>query len=364
MTSSQERWPGPAAPAAAPAIHTHWRELLLAIGSLAFLAALLVAIEWVWRLIDPRYLEHRPQASLALLHHYSETYGWEPQPGAVTFVDGQRTSINAKGLRGSEHPLARTGRPRLVLLGDSVAFGYGVADDDTFAARLETRGYEVVNLAVPGYGTDQELLRFERVGAAYRPDVVLLHFCAHNDFADNASRVYFYDGLHPKPYFTLEGGHLVPHVGQLHLAPAARAGLWLHEHSFLFNLLAGQPPPVGSDWAGRRAAALQDAKAARDLTVHLVERTADAARHAGASFVLVVHPGRRQAREGSAWIDALRDAPELRDVRRIDMGEALAEHGQRLPGLTLDPIGHLNAAGHARTAEILDEALRRILAGR
>jgi lysophospholipase L1-like esterase len=364
VTSHQASWRGQAATAAAPAIQTHWRELLLAIGSLAFLAAVLVAIEGGWRLVDPQYLDHRPQASLALLHHYSEIYGWEPRPGAVTFVDGQRTTINAQGLRGSVHPLARTGRPRVVLLGDSVAFGYGVADDDTFAARLEERGYEVVNLAVPGYGTDQELLRFERVGAAYRPDVVLLHFCAHNDFADNASRVYFYDGMHPKPYFTLEGGDLVPHVGQLHLAPSARAGLWLHEHSFLYNLLAGQPPPVESDWADRRAAALKDPAAARDLTVRLIERTAHAVQAAGASFVLVVHPGRRQAREGSPWLDALRDAPELRGLRRIDMAQAYAERGQRLPALTLDPIGHLNAGGHARTAEILDEALRPVLAGR
>ena len=193
----------------------------------------MLGIEWLLRWGSPGHQRARPQAALAHLHRYSEAYGWELRPGAITSVDGQRTSINGRGLRGREHPLARTSLTRVLMLGDSIAFGYGVADEQTFATLLEARGYEVVDLAVPGYGTDQALLRLEREGMAYSPDVVLLHFCLHDDFVDNASRTYFDDGLHPKPYFTIDQGGLVLHERHLRLSLRERLALWLQQESHL-----------------------------------------------------------------------------------------------------------------------------------
>ncbi|MET0551405.1 MAG: SGNH/GDSL hydrolase family protein [Vicinamibacteria bacterium] len=335
-----------------------FRELLLAAVSTALPPLLLLAAEGTLRLAHPSYLADLPQSDLARLHRYSEAYGWEPRPGAVAFVDGQRTTINAAGLRGALHPRERTqGRPRLLMLGDSVAFGFGVSDDETFSADLEGDGYEVVNLAVPGYGTDQALLRLEAEGAVYRPDLVVLHFCLQNDFVDNASSTYFYDGLHPKPYFTLERGALVPHVGHLRLPPVARAGLWLHEHSFLFNRVLGRGAAAPADWAERRAQALDDTMAVRDLTVRLIARAGEVARAQGSGFALMVHPSRRSFREGSSWLAFLRDAPELRGVTQVDMGERARADGFGLEELTLDPIGHLNASGHRETASVIERTI-------
>ena len=333
-------------------------ELLLAAGSVSFLVLVLLAAEGAMRWIEPRYLVDRPEGQLAQLHHYSEVYGWEPVPGVTASVDGQRTTINGRGLRGAEHPLARSGRrTRVMLLGDSVAFGYGVADEQTFAALLEARGYEVVNLAVPGYGTDQELLRLERVGIAFAPDVLLLHFCLHNDFVDNASSKYFYDGLHPKPYFAVEGDALVLHREHLHLSPLSKLGLWLHGRSHLFTRLVGPPPAVDEDWAARKAAALKDIEHARDLTFRLVARVAKVAGLAGMPMTLVVHPGRREFREGSPWLEALKAAPVLAGVPMVDMGERFRERGLRIQELTLDPIGHLSPAGHREAASVLSSVL-------
>ena len=341
-----------------PPFRRYARELLLAVASTALPPTLLLAVEGVLRLATPSYLADLPQSDLARLHRYSETYGWEPRPGAVALVEGQRTSINAAGQRGTLHANARTpGRPRLLMIGDSVAFGFGVADEQTFSADLESDGYEVVNLAVPGYGTDQALLRLEREGAAYRPDLVLLHFCLQNDFVDNASATYFYDGLHPKPYFTLEHGALVPHLDHLRLPALARSGLWLHEHSFLFNRLLGRGAPAPADWAERRAQALDDTLAVRDLTVRLIARAAEVARAQGGAFALVVHPSRRAFREGSSWLAFLRDAPELRGVTLVDMGVRARADGFALEELTLDAIGHLNASGHRETASVIERTL-------
>jgi hypothetical protein len=79
----------------------------------------------------------------------------------------------------------------VVVLGDSVAFGYAVAEASAFPRVLEARlaelvpqaGFEVVNLGVGGYNawSERELLR--DVGIGYQPDLVLVQFCI-NDLND------------------------------------------------------------------------------------------------------------------------------------------------------------------------------------
>lgn len=85
-----------------------------------------------------------------------------------------------------EHPV----RHRVLLMGDSVAYGSGVAYEKTFAPVLEsqlTRGLgdttAVLNAAVPGYNTSQESILLEQLGPIVRPHVVLVQFCL-NDYLD------------------------------------------------------------------------------------------------------------------------------------------------------------------------------------
>ena len=167
-------------------------------------------------------------------HVYSETYGWALRPGArYTGRGGEAITVNERGYRGPLH----AGRPaagvrRVVMLGDSVTFGSGVSDAETFAALLDARpDLEVINLGVDGYGTDQALLRLEGEGLAAAPDVVLLNFCVRNDYFDNALPVALYDGRSPKPYFTVSPAGLVLHDAHLKLTGAQRAAVALMEQS-------------------------------------------------------------------------------------------------------------------------------------
>lgn len=89
--------------------------------------------------------------------------------------------INSLGHRGPESPLAKpAGTRRIVGLGDSVAFGWGVEATDSYldivAARLSdsAKPVEAVNLGVPGYNTIQEIEDFAAHGVALEPDVVIL----------------------------------------------------------------------------------------------------------------------------------------------------------------------------------------------
>jgi hypothetical protein len=331
--------------------------LLAAATVLAFALVLLLA-ELLARVLHPGALDDQPQASLARLHRFSPVYGWELRPLARTQVDGHLTTINRLGQRGPEHALARTaGRRRVLMLGDSVGFGYGVGDGETLGARLEERGYEVVNLSVPGYGTDQELLRLEREAAAWRADVVLVHFCVENDFVDNVSPRFFYDGLHPKPFFTLREGTLALHDDGLRLSGPARAALWLREHSYLLQWARPRAPAPATDWAARKAAALGDGTVARALTVALLQRLARTASAQGARLVVAVHPSRESFHAASTWAETVLQAPLGEGAGRIDMAAAYRERGERFRDLTLDSIGHLGPHGQAVAADVLAPAL-------
>jgi len=77
--------------------------------------------------------------------------------------------------------------PGIAVLGDSFAMGWGVNDDETFSALLEKKiNKPVYNLAVSGYGTKKELIRFEKSGLANSVDTVILQYC-YNDWGENSA---------------------------------------------------------------------------------------------------------------------------------------------------------------------------------
>ena len=97
--------------------------------------------------------------------------------------------INADGLRGRETTVEKPhGVRRVAVLGDSIAFGYWVAEGDGFPRQLEAmlngsgsgRRVEVLNFGVPGYNLDQEIETLRSKALAFSPDVVVLAFCLND----------------------------------------------------------------------------------------------------------------------------------------------------------------------------------------
>jgi lysophospholipase L1-like esterase len=87
-----------------------------------------------------------------------------------------RVRVNAAGQRGALLDPS-SAKPRVLVLGDSYAFGFGVNDDETFPHRLgELLGgrADVLNFGVPGYDLVQEVALLRAKGLAYDPDVVVL----------------------------------------------------------------------------------------------------------------------------------------------------------------------------------------------
>lgn len=115
--------------------------------------------------------------------HHDAIYELKPNLDA-TFRD-QPLVTNSLGLRDREYEVAKpAGTFRIVGLGDSHMFGWSVAYENTYLARVERslnedggdRRFEVINCAVPGYNTAMEVATYEHKCAAFDPDLVVIHF--------------------------------------------------------------------------------------------------------------------------------------------------------------------------------------------
>ena len=111
------------------------------------------------------------------------------RPGVQTRFFDTDVRVSALGLRGPDvAPAAPPGVRRVVVLGDSVAFGQGLPETETVSARLagaldaEGSGrWEVVNAGVPGYDTTAEAQLLARLRPELHPDVVVVVFSL-NDY--------------------------------------------------------------------------------------------------------------------------------------------------------------------------------------
>jgi hypothetical protein len=304
------------------------------------------------------------RTSIDELHTYSEVYGWELRKAQRFDFDGHKTTINTKGYRGPELP-GQKGHQRVLVLGDSISFGVDVSDDQTFSHLLQTKrsDLEVANLAVPGYGPDQQLIKLEREGIALGPDVVIVGACLSNDLADATLGTFLYDDRHPKPFFRLEAGRLVKYDSHLELPWRSRLTLFLTEHSRLYQIVVsprgrGDGPKSETDhWLHRRKVALKDRAPVVELTARLWGRMAELSRDAGASFVILAFPEDDSYESRSPWLDELAASPPLRDVTIVDMGQRLRDKGFAFENVAADTLGHLSPSGHQVTADIVQDVL-------
>jgi lysophospholipase L1-like esterase len=118
-------------------------------------------------------------------------YGLRPGARVELALDDSTVeyAINAQGFRDDLYPQAKPPQTfRVLLLGDSVAFGFKTSMRATFAKQLETRlrrlgPAEVLNFGVGGYNPYNEAALLADLGERYQPDLVLVQFCI-NDLND------------------------------------------------------------------------------------------------------------------------------------------------------------------------------------
>jgi len=287
----------------------------------------------------------------------------------------QRFRINGAGLRAHRHPgTDEQDTVRVLVLGDSQAFGFGVADDETFSAQLEhifadhhpSRSVRVMNGGVPGYGTADQLALLKSMGPKLDPDLIVVQFLSVNDILETLNpaknRAAVADGWlttkaasapEPQPETDGDGyGGLV------------RLIFWAKRRSHLLNLTSN-----GLGYAALRLGltAEVDALWGEDFSADAAAATTDSliaiaaeARRLGAQCVFLYTTGQNYvlnedyALPQSALV--VRQAAESAKVPWIDVTPYLRGRDDRFEQFNrLD--GHWTATGHRAIAELLAERL-------
>jgi lysophospholipase L1-like esterase len=318
-----------------------------------------------------------PGAGLRGLHVVRPDRPWVYglRPGAELRLDVSgpvEYRINADGFRG---PLrARPKAPgtfRILVLGDSLAFGYGVAESESFPAALEalleeripSAAVEVVNLGVGGYNPFNEAALLADVGVSYEPDLVLVQFCI-NDLND--PRLHFDastrlrlgaipDAAFPDPSQRGQGSErpsrverwcrslrLCSLLDDAWLAWRAQApdGEALHAAMAPFETL---PPGPERRWV-------------EGLYREMAERSASL----GAGFAVLAFPHRGQLEEGpQAGIQQqLVTLGREQGWATVDLLPAFRRAAAQREGPLFLDLWHPSATGHRVAAEAIAESLR------
>ncbi len=309
--------------------------LLLAFSLAVALGATELLLRAAWRgyydknVPIPRFEPHETRG-------YENARDAEYRQGKPEWVMHVRT--NSLGFRGGE---PRDEKLRILAVGDSFTFGYGVSEDETWTTLLDRahEEVEVINAGVPGYGTAHELLLLEEHGPTLRPDIVLLAFF-WNDVLDS---------YHAEiPRFRTEGGELIREVP----APDAvasklrtrRSKERLLARSYAYRFFSDRAKIARfrlRQWFGmgdihsfgtdrkvfEEAWALQEA---------LLRAFASASREIGAKLLLIVIPDQVQVH--TEWRVAGAGGLDL------DIQDRLGEIASSLEIETLDLLPGLNAA--------------------
>ncbi len=267
-------------------------------------------------------------------------------------------TANAQGLRDRDYGPKLPDTYRILGLGDSFAFGWGVENAQSFYKVLETRlnqvqtvrHIEVINAGIPGFGTYEASQLLKTVGLGYGPDLVILAFYEGNDYQNT--------GEAPRDR--------VIDDGYLRDAPRYRrfgAARWLIAHSVLAAMLDTQMDHI----AKKRSFKADVAKVMRLLQEM---RAVLEPRHV--PLVVVLIPDQEAAfYERPVWFrryDRLMSGMDLFEARRVLDAFCRAqgiwfcqlsprfEHHPESPQLRLRDT-HFNARGHAAAAEEIDRFL-------
>ena len=322
--------------------------------------------------------------------------GWRPRPGFGSW----NCNVNAQGLRGSRTygPVPAPGILRVAVFGDSLVFGYDMAEGDCWPAVIERLfpEIEVPNYGVLGYGLDQAYLRYKAEGRQLAPKVVVIGctpavnlrcVSVYGPFINNRPRS---DPM-TKPRFFLDGqGGLTlfpnPIRSQQELERAIRErnpilalgrydesyrpGVYenpLCEYSAMVRLLCWVGSRVETKLVHRyreyEGGLLNPSVESFKVAVAILDRFAADVESEGATSVVALwaEPAtvERSRRGQPPTYQPLREALEARGIAYLDTADAFRDAPGEWQAWFHDEI-HFSAAGNRIVAEWLGQRLREL----
>lgn len=310
--------------------------------------------------------------------------GYLPRRNGQTVVSGKDFhsvhAVDAKGFRNLD---PWPDRADIVVVGDSLTFGYGVTREQAWPTILATAqaGLPLVNLALVGAGPQQYLRVYESFGLDLRPKLLVVGVFVRNDFWDaetfdlwlksgyGGNFMMWRDQGRPDalPLNWSHPGQIVRTEFNRHVYPLLRA-------SRVYNLaraLQTQGTPLFFDFAGGsrvrlvpqdlwNAAALADknSKAFR-LALDAFEAIQSSAERHGTHVLMVLQPSKEEVYlplvESGVPDPAatLRDEFERRGIEYLDLVAAFRQRAAAGEQLFFENDGHPNPTGYALTARLV-----------
>ena len=156
------------------------------------LPSLIIAIFCLEVLVRLTWDDKKGEPGLKLAH---PTRQYVFKPNYTGYLEKQPLKINNLGFRDDNDYAIEKGDKvfRIMILGDSVTFGYGIKFSETwpyiFQKRLEEwdpeTNWQVWNMGFPGYNIRQKLVVLEEDGPLYEPDLVIVGFFEADSYDPN-----------------------------------------------------------------------------------------------------------------------------------------------------------------------------------
>jgi len=352
----------------------HLKNLFLVIGGI-FLGLLLCEIG-LRVLGGGRFKVYRPNPERTVFWHYDSLLGWKHlanQEGRFINSDSNvQVKISGQGLRDKYYPYEPPrGVVRILVLGDSFTWGFGVEEDEIFTEILESMEprLEVINMGVSGYSTDQEYLLLREEGVKYRPDIVLVMFF-ENDIYENLSSVNYF--IYPKPRFTLIGDRLtLTHLPEPRIGLFRRAHYFLRTHFVTYNVplrvyAYSQEAPIRflreevSQWTNL-ISGKEDEDPVKLITAIFDEINRLSMKHRFKLVIVKIATHKQAVRYERTKLGGVEKYAGRQRIPFLDLGGPFNEHILSHPNtrLQFDHDRHWNVKAHKLAAEVIYEYLRR-----
>jgi lysophospholipase L1-like esterase len=262
----------------------------------------------------------------------------------VGFTVRYDASIDSLGYRGAERdPTTSANALRIVFVGDSFAFGFGVQDEDTWPAQLEAalacdRPVVVYNAGIPGGSLPEAIAMADRA-RPLRPHAIVAELTA-NDVRDLVG---------PTHWSLMEARRRAGPLRDLALRTLSHVGIW--------NLIR----KVRDDMHSRAlmASSAEQLEAAQARYAAMLEEWTTRLRQEGLPLVFAVYPSVEMLGAGDRTLQDWGLATARRaGLDPVDLWPVLARGG-RPDDLYLVPRdGHPNRAGYTRAARATGLAVR------
>ena len=111
--------------------------------------------------------------------------GHKHVPNRSAHLMGVDVVINSHGHRNKETSINKpSGTTRVLMLGDSLTFGWGVSLENTVSRKLEIllnenddkKRFEVINTGIGNTNTEMQVVRFVADDAKFSPDIIVLNY--------------------------------------------------------------------------------------------------------------------------------------------------------------------------------------------